>query len=169
MNSKGSFSAIVGASFVLLLASIAVAFYTSSQSQSAFIEQQDSLELRQQWTNARFALDKAAALAIYQNLDNKCKFTGSQSTLEAGFLRALGAMRNGGECSFGQSLSFSGSSKGPFNISLTLSCSKGSGFISRSVSYKKDVSGNDPSDCAVNDISKSSDKFQEIPLPAPAP
>lgn len=72
MNCKGSFTAIIGAALVLLLAAIGFTYYANGVSQKAMLEQQDSLELRQHWSNVRYLLDKAAAEALYDTAGVLC-------------------------------------------------------------------------------------------------
>lgn len=168
MKSKGSFSAIVGLSLIVLLSSIAVAFYSNSLSQSAFIEQQNSLELRQRWTEARFMLDKTAAKALY-NLGTGAENCVVEQDAYANMLAppsgyfgfAMQVSESNGKCEIqGFQVTKPASN---FIIDFDLNCSKGGAFYLGEVHFEKsivNIGPADSSDCQVTDVQGN---FVELP------
>lgn len=161
MNSKGSFTAIVAAALVFLIASIGFTYYSSGVSQKALLEQQDSLELRQHWTNVRFLLDKAAAEALYDtDTSRDCLINATENyrtKVNAYFTNVLDDSKTVFLCELSDlSLAISNGQE----FSFTLECSKGISFsYSAVVKLQKNLGGTAP-DCIVTDVHGN---YQEIP------
>jgi len=164
MNSEGSFTAIVAAALVFLIASIGFTYYSTGVSQKALLEQQDALELRQHWSNLRYLLYKAAAEALYDASDSSCSVTPQNYALKVSdyFGRVLDDSKTVFSCEFSNSPSTISNGQ---EFSFTLKCSK-SDLLSYSalVKLKKDLrSDGAPSpSCQVFDV-QSVPEFQEIP------
>ena len=165
MNSKGSFSAIVAVSLVVLIAAIGFTFYSNGVSQKALLEQQDALEVRQHFTQVRVLLDKAAAKALYESKNSSACIppTSNYATnVRAYFRNALNASNDSVFCELPNLASIS-----PLNdseYSTLLKCSKQDSVnYSSTVKFKKKLAGTFP-DCTVSDT-QGSPAFQELPLP----
>ena len=162
MNFKGSFTAIVAAALVFLIASIGFTYYSSGVSQKALLEQQDSLELRQHWSNLRYLLDKAAAEALYDaDTSANCLIDGTEDygkKVNDYFVEVLDESKNVFSCEIPDLTSLTAFDNVEF--SFTLKCSKTNSLsYSAVVKLQKDLSGTAPN-CIVTDVQGN---FQEIP------
>lgn len=163
MNSKGSFSAIIGVALIVLIATIGFTYYSSGLSQKALLEQQDALEARQHWTNLRYLLDKAAAEAVFDSVQDK---SGCNSL--SGFNSKLGLyfksiIDKSFSCSY-SGLSNNANDLSAIKINFVLTCSKANSVsYSMPVAFDKrlEISGT-PLKCRVFD---NQGNFEEISAP----
>ena len=161
MNSKGSFSAIVAVSLVVLIAAIGFTFYSNGVSQKALLEQQDSLELRNQWAQTRFLLDKAAAKALLEHTvyAGTCTvYSFDSASVSAYFTTVLNNTKSSVICGIPASGAGSLNVTSPSNIAFKLTCSKAGLSYSDSVIFEKEVRAG--TGCEVWDI--QGDAFKDV-------
>src|SRR3989338_2012689 len=133
MNRKGIFSALLAIAAVALVAAAIIVSTTSTANVSSADFSKQVLELKSEWNNARYLLDKTTSRALAGSVDEGCNFTLSASAINNSFLITKNS-------SFRDNCTYTATTTAvttDITVSTKIKCTKSlSGF---SASFEKDV------------------------------